>query len=74
MSHARSDSDMKEDEIGEFEPKPGLVGRIEELCQVLLESMHTEISFRSNQVCKYAKVCKFEAKPGLVGRIQGSFL
>ena len=33
MSQARSDSEMKEDEIGVVEAKPGLVGRIEELCQ-----------------------------------------
>ena len=33
MSQTRSNSETKEDEIGVLETKPGLVGRIEELCQ-----------------------------------------
>ena len=33
MSKAGSDSETKEDEIAVVDAKPGVVGRIEELCQ-----------------------------------------
>jgi len=37
MPQTRSNSETKEDEIGVLETKPGLVGRIEELCQIIDE-------------------------------------